>query len=48
MDKSVARYSVLHEIEQIFAVKYSLILPSEEELRQELEYERNALVSVES
>ncbi len=46
-DKSVARYSVLHESEQLFASKYRLILPSEEELRQELEYERNALLSVE-
>jgi len=32
----------------LFASKYRLILPSEEELRQELEYERNALLSVES
>jgi len=46
-DKSVARYSVLHESEQLFASKYRLILPSEEELRQELEFERNALLSVE-
>ena len=47
-DKSVARYSVLHESEQLFASKYRLILPSEEELRQELEFESNALLSVES
>ncbi len=44
-DKSVVRYSVLHESEQLFASKYRLILPSEEELRQELEFERNALLS---
>jgi hypothetical protein len=31
---------VLHESEQLFASKYRLILPSEEELRQEIERER--------
>jgi len=36
---------VLHESEQLFASKYRLILPSEEELRQELEFERNVLLS---
>ena len=35
-DKSVVRYSVLHGHEQLFASKYKLILPSEEELRAEL------------
>jgi len=35
-DKSVARYSVLHGNEQLFATKYKLVLPSEEELRAEL------------
>lgn len=39
-DHSVVRYSVLHESEQLFASKYRLILPSEEELRQEIERER--------
>lgn len=43
-DQSVVRYSVLHESEQLFASKYRLILPSEEELRREIERER---VSVE-
>ena len=42
-DASVVRYSVLHENEQLFATKYRLVLPSEEELRQELERERLAL-----
>ena len=36
-DQSVVRYSVLHESEQLFASKYRLVLPSEDELRQELE-----------
>ena len=39
-DQSVVRYSVLHESEQLFASKYRLILPSEEELRKEIERER--------
>ena len=39
-DNSVARYSVLHESEQLFASKYRLVLPSEEELRREIERER--------
>jgi hypothetical protein len=36
-DASVVRYSVLRENEQIFASKYKLVLPSEEELRTELD-----------
>jgi predicted nuclease of restriction endonuclease-like (RecB) superfamily len=39
-DQSVARYSVLHESEQLFASKYRLVLPSEEVLRREIERER--------
>jgi len=42
-DHSVVRYSILHESEQLFASKYRLVLPSEEELRQELERERAAI-----
>jgi predicted nuclease of restriction endonuclease-like (RecB) superfamily len=40
-DASVVRYSVLHENEQLFAAKYKLVLPSEEELRAELDRERS-------
>jgi predicted nuclease of restriction endonuclease-like (RecB) superfamily len=36
-DQSVVRYSVLHESEQLFASRYRLVLPTEEELRAELE-----------
>ena len=39
-DQSVVRYSVLHESQQLFASKYRLVLPSEEELRREIERER--------
>ena len=42
-DQSVVRYSVLHESEQMFASKYRLVLPSEDELRQELERDRQVL-----
>lgn len=42
-DASVVRYSVLHENEQMFASRYRLVLPSEEELRKELERERTQL-----
>lgn len=36
-DETLVRYSVLSESQQIFASKYRLVLPSEEELRAELE-----------
>ncbi len=42
-DQSVVRYSVLHESEQLFASKYRLVLPSEDELRRELDRDRQAL-----
>lgn len=35
-DKDIARYSILKGNEQIFASKYKLILPSEEELAEEI------------
>jgi predicted nuclease of restriction endonuclease-like (RecB) superfamily len=42
-DQSVVRYSVLHDHEQLFATKYKLVLPSEEELRAELVREQRLL-----
>lgn len=42
-DESVVRYSVLQGNEQLFASKYKLVLPSEEELRAELDRERAVL-----
>lgn len=42
-DASVVRYSVLHGSEQLFASKYKLVLPTEEELRAELDRERALL-----
>lgn len=35
-DASIVRYSVLHGNEKLFATRYKLVLPSEEQLRQEL------------
>jgi predicted nuclease of restriction endonuclease-like (RecB) superfamily len=43
-DASVVRYSVLHENEQLFASRYKLVLPSEDELRAELDRERAKLI----
>jgi predicted nuclease of restriction endonuclease-like (RecB) superfamily len=40
-DEIVARYSILHESQQIFASKYMLYLPTEEELRKEIARERD-------
>ncbi|MFJ3368958.1 YhcG family protein [Pseudomonas sp. NPDC086251] len=42
-NESVVRYSVLQGNEQLFASKYKRVLPSEEELRAELDRERAAL-----
>jgi predicted nuclease of restriction endonuclease-like (RecB) superfamily len=39
-DASIVRYSILNDNEQLFASKYKLVLPTEDELRAELERER--------
>ncbi len=39
-DEDIARYSVLHGNEQLFASKYKLYLPTEEELRAEIETQK--------
>ena len=43
-DQTVVKYSVLHESRQLFAARYQLHLPSEEELRRELERERDQIL----
>jgi hypothetical protein len=43
-DESIVKYSVLAENENLFASKYRLYLPSEEELRAELQRERELVV----
>jgi hypothetical protein len=42
-DHSVVRYSVLNDSEQLFASKYRMILPTEEELRLEMERDREEI-----
>lgn len=39
-DEDIARYSVLHDSEQLFASKYMLYMPTEEELRNEIERQK--------
>ncbi|MCC7190632.1 MAG: DUF1016 family protein [Anaerolineales bacterium] len=43
-DETVVKYSVLKDSEQIFASKYRLILPTEEELAREIERERRMIM----
>jgi predicted nuclease of restriction endonuclease-like (RecB) superfamily len=43
-DETVVRYSVLKDSEQLFASKYRLVLPSEEELKTELEREKRFIM----
>ncbi|MEC6796137.1 PDDEXK nuclease domain-containing protein [Photobacterium sp. S4TG1] len=44
-NRTVAKYSVLNDNEHLFASKYMLELPSEEELRHQLEKERQQLLA---
>ncbi len=39
-DEDIARYSVMNRNEQLFASKYKLYLPTEEELRAEIETQK--------
>jgi predicted nuclease of restriction endonuclease-like (RecB) superfamily len=39
-DNTIARYSVLHDNDQLFAAKYMIYMPTEEELRQEIERQK--------
>jgi len=42
-DESIVKYSVLSDKENLFASRYKLYLPTEEELKQELERERRLI-----
>jgi hypothetical protein len=44
-NEAVARYSVLHESEQLFAARYVTYLPTVEELEAELKRERKLIES---
>ena len=39
-DEDIARYSIMNDSEQLFASKYKLYLPSDEELRREIEHQK--------
>lgn len=39
-DRTIAKYSVLHGSEQLFAAKYMAYMPTEEELRREIEQQK--------
>ena len=39
-DEDIARYSVLHDNDRLFASKYMLYMPTEEELRAEIERQK--------
>ena len=39
-DSTVARYSVLHDSDQLYAAKYMTYMPTEEELRREIEQQK--------
>mgnify|MGYP001519929039 FL=1 len=39
-DEDIARYSVLHDNDRLFASKYMLYMPTEEELRDEIERQK--------
>lgn len=40
-DEDIARYSVLHDSDQLFATKYKTYMPTDEELRAEIEAQKN-------
>ena len=42
-DESIVKYSVLADNEHLFASKYMLYLPTEEELKQEIKRERELI-----
>ena len=44
-DEDIARYSILNGNEQLFASKYKLYLPSEEQLRAEIETQKQFFLS---
>lgn len=45
-DEDIARYSVLNGNEQLFASKYKLYLPTEEELRAEIEAQKTIIFGI--
>lgn len=44
-DEDIARYSILNDNEQLFASKYKLYLPTEEQLRAEIETQKQVFLA---
>ena len=42
-NEAIVKYSILNDSKQIFASRYQLTLPTEEELKQHIEFERRRL-----
>ena len=47
-DEDIARYSVLHDNDHLFAAKYKLYLPNEDDLRKEIDLQKQIQESRES
>ena len=47
-NEDIARYSVLHDNDHLFAAKYKLYLPNENELRKEIDLQKQIQESRES
>jgi len=47
-NRAIAKYSVLNDSRQIFASKYQLTLPTEEELQEYIEEQRNRIETEEN
>ena len=45
-NEAIVKYSILNDNKNIFASKYLLYLPTEEELKREIEKERNMMESL--
>ena len=45
-NEAIVKYSILNDNKNIFASKYLLYLPTEEELKHEIEKERNMMESL--
>ena len=43
-DEDIAKYSILHGHEQLFASKYKTCLPSEEQLEKRLKFRRDFII----
>ena len=47
-DSTIAKYSVLNDNDRLFAAKYMAFLPTQEELQQEIERQKQFFISTHS